>query len=273
MNVPEEFRGLKYTPSYENEVILLFGMLMPHLESQFVIDEYNGSFPDCTALRDGKEVGIEFEVNSNDFIRQGHPQDPNLSKCKLIVCWENNWKTSKRVFTDTNGDPQEIEVYALKEIIKQTGLSFIQSGKPKYENRVIWNEESFFKELREKVDANGFSKVSEIYGFCLSRPEFEVVFGEGAKIATFNVIVKKWQNEKIGMPQPIQIYATGKLGIDYRKLPQNLEIELRKITGEPKWKTGKPKDWCYFDLRDQRTFEMIKQTLSHLTIDTDLVKS
>jgi len=60
MNVPEEFRGLKYTPSYENEVILLFGMLMPHLESQFVIDEYNGSFPDCTALRDGKEVGIEF---------------------------------------------------------------------------------------------------------------------------------------------------------------------------------------------------------------------
>ncbi len=260
----EKFRGLRFAPSYENEVVLLFGLLMPHLKSQFVIEEYSGSFPDCIALRDGKEIGIEFEVNSNDFIQHGHPQDLNLSKCKLIVCWENNWKASKRVFTDIYGDSHEIEVCALKEVMKQQGLSFVQSDKSKYEKRVIWNEDSFFKELRGKVDANGFSKISEIYGLCLSRPEFEVVFGEGPKIATFNVIVKKWQNEKIGMPQPIQIYANGKLGIDYRKLPKNLEIELRKMTGEPKWKTGKPKDWCYFDLRNQRAFGMIKKTLEWL---------
>lgn len=259
----DEFRGFKYAPSYENEVILLFGMLMPHLKSKFVIDEYSGSFPDCFALRDGKEIGIEFELNSNNF-RQ-HLQDPRLSKCKLIVCWENNWKSSKRVFTDINGDSQEIEVYALKEVMKevmeQTGLSFIQSDKPKYQNKEVWGEESFFKELRRKVDADVFGRVSEIYTLCLSLPEFEVVFGEGAKIATFNVMVKKWQNEKIGHPQPIQIYADGKLGIDYSKLPKNLEMELRKITGDPKWKTGKPKAWCYFDLRNQSTFDMIKKAL------------
>jgi hypothetical protein len=238
---------------------------MPHLDNQFLIEEYSGSFPDCYAQRDGEYIGIEFEVFSNDFIRHGHPQDPNLSKCKLIVCWENNWKENKRVFTDVNGNSYEIEVYPLKEVLKRKGLNFIKLDKPKYEKRVIWNEDSFFRELREKVDAKGFSRVSEIYGLCLSRPEFEVVFGEGAKIATFNVVVKKWQNEKIGMPQPIQIYANGKLAIDYRKLPENLEIELRKMTGEPKWKTGEPKDWCYFDLRNQRTFEIIKKTLTWLS--------
>ena len=260
----EEFKGLTYAPSYENEVILLFGMLMPHLERQFLINEYNGLFPDCFALMDGKEIGIEFEVNSSDFIRHGHPQDPNLSKCNLIICWENNWNASKREFTDINGVSREIEIYALKEVIKQTGLRFIQSEKPKYEKRVIWNEDSFFKELREKTDATGLSKVSEIYGLCKSRPEFEVVFGQGAKIATFNIIVKKWENEKIGQPQPIQIYANGKLVIDYRKLPKNWEIGLRKMTGDPQWKTGKPKDWCHFDLRNQITFDMIKKTLSSL---------
>jgi hypothetical protein len=158
-----------------------------------------------------------------------------------------------------------IEVYPLKEVLKQKGLNFIRSDRPKYEKRVIWNELSFFIELRKKVGKEGFSRVSEIYTSCLSRPEFEVVFGEGAKIATFNILLKKWQDQKIGMPQPIQVYANGRLAMDYRKLPENLEIELRKMTGEPRWKTGKPKDWCYFDLRNQISFNMITKTLAWLS--------
>jgi hypothetical protein len=63
----DDFRGLLYNPSYENEVVLLFGLLMPYLDSQFVIDEYSGSFPDCIALKNGKEIGIEFEE-----IRRAH---------------------------------------------------------------------------------------------------------------------------------------------------------------------------------------------------------
>lgn len=260
----ENFRGFLYTPSYENEVLILFGLLMPHLDNKFLIEECSGKFPDCFAQKDGKYIGIEFEVNSNDFVRHGHPQDPNLSKCKLIVCWENNWKKSKRIFTDVNGTSHEIEVYSLKEVLKRKGLNFIKLDKPKYENRVIWNEDSFFRELRKKVDAKGFSRISELYGLCLSHPEFEIVFGEGPKIATFNVTVKKWQNEKIGMPQPIQMYADGKLVIDYRKLPRNLEMGLRKMTKEPKSKNGKSKDWCSFDLREQATFDMIKEVLEWL---------
>ncbi len=39
-------RGLLYEPTYESEVILLFGLLIPHFKDDFVIDSYFGSFPD-----------------------------------------------------------------------------------------------------------------------------------------------------------------------------------------------------------------------------------
>jgi hypothetical protein len=90
-----EFRGFIYYPHYENEVVLLFGLLMPHFRNSFVINEYSGSFPDCLALRDGKEIGIEFEVSTIDFTAHRHHEDPDLKKCQLIVCWENSWKENK----------------------------------------------------------------------------------------------------------------------------------------------------------------------------------
>lgn len=251
---PENFRGLLYTPSYENEVVLLFGMLMPYLDSQFVIDEYSGSFPDCRARRDGNEIGIEFEVNSKDFVTHKHPDDPNLSKCDLIICWENYWKKNKVEFHG-----HEIEVYELSEIMKQKGLGFTLVDKPKYQKRILWTKESFFRELGKKVNTNEFDQISEIYGFCLSHPEFEVVFGEGRKIAGFNVRVKKWQSEKMGVRSPVQVYADGKLTIDYQRLPENLETEFRKITEEPKDK------WHSFNLRDQKTLNRIKEALEWLT--------
>lgn len=261
----KSFRALMYAPSYENEVVLLFGLLIPHLDNQFVIDEYSGSFPDCVARRYGKEIRIEFEVNSKDFITHKHHEDPNLSKCNLIVCWENYWNENKKAFTDANGNSHEIEVLALKEVIEQKGLGFIQSDKPKYKKRIIWNEPSFFNELRKKEDTNLFSKIAEIYGFCMSRPEFEVIFGEGPKMASFNVRIKKWQARKIGVRSPLQVFADGKVDIDYRKLPENLRMELWRITGEPiNQKTGKPKSWHRFDTRDEREFDMIKKALEWL---------
>jgi hypothetical protein len=48
-------RGLLYEPTYENEVVLLFGLLIPYCKDEFVIDRYFGSFPDCIARRNGEE--------------------------------------------------------------------------------------------------------------------------------------------------------------------------------------------------------------------------
>lgn len=83
---PEKFRGLLYPPDYEAEVVLVFGMLLPHLDDDFVVEEYTGVFADCTARRNGKEVGIEFDVKSSVFKAHGHDEDPSLPTCDMIVC-------------------------------------------------------------------------------------------------------------------------------------------------------------------------------------------
>ncbi|MGE0640859.1 MAG: hypothetical protein AB7G12_13820 [Thermoanaerobaculia bacterium] len=44
-------------------------------------------YPDCTAIRDGKRIRIEFEFRSRNF-RQ-HRHDPK--KCDWIVCWIHDW--------------------------------------------------------------------------------------------------------------------------------------------------------------------------------------
>jgi hypothetical protein len=86
----EQFRGLKYAPSYEAEVVMLFGMMLPHLKGRFEIDEYNDAFPDCSADLDGTPVGIEFELKASNFRSQKHDLDPRLPNCNLLVCWEND---------------------------------------------------------------------------------------------------------------------------------------------------------------------------------------
>ena len=41
--------GLRWAPSHEQEVVLLFGLLLPHLDGMSVIEEASDSFPDCVA--------------------------------------------------------------------------------------------------------------------------------------------------------------------------------------------------------------------------------
>jgi hypothetical protein len=62
-------KGLSHPPVLESEFLVFFGMLIPYLDDDFVINEFNSSpsFPDCYALKNGVEVGIEFEVDSNHF--------------------------------------------------------------------------------------------------------------------------------------------------------------------------------------------------------------
>lgn len=80
--------GLQWAPSYEQEVALLFGVLLPHLDGLSVIEEASDSFPDCLAIDErGRRVRIEFEVMASEFRVHGH--DPK--GCDLIVCWQNDW--------------------------------------------------------------------------------------------------------------------------------------------------------------------------------------
>ena len=64
----EEFRGLIYAPSYEDEVIMLFGMILQNLEDRFEIEEYTDEFPDCSAKMNGKPIGIELELANKSWV-------------------------------------------------------------------------------------------------------------------------------------------------------------------------------------------------------------
>jgi len=176
--ISENFRGLLYAPSYENEVVLIFGMLLPYLDDNLMIEEFSGAFPDCIAKRNGKEIGIEFEVNSSDFFTHRHDVSPGISKCDMIVCWKNNRSEKKVKIED-----QEIEVLELSEIVKRKELpEFIQNpNKSKYPGKVIWDEASFFNQLRKIPDKERISRIAELYGLFRTHPEFEIVFGLGKK--------------------------------------------------------------------------------------------
>lgn len=90
--IPEDFRGLIWQPSCEQEVVALFFLLLPHLKRAFAMEEVGTGFPDCKVY-ERSEAGeweakaMEFETRSRDFEAHGH--DP--AECDLIVCWQDNW--------------------------------------------------------------------------------------------------------------------------------------------------------------------------------------
>jgi len=57
--------GLLYEPACKSDLLMLFGLLMLHLQEKFVIDQYRGSISDRIAKRDEEE--IEFEIHASIF--------------------------------------------------------------------------------------------------------------------------------------------------------------------------------------------------------------
>lgn len=108
-------KGFSYPLYWKVRFWFFLEMLIPYLDDEFIIREFNTSpgFPDCFALRNGVEVGIEFEVNSSHFYEHKHHTDPNVSKCNLIVCWKNALGSHIRVL-DKKGREHEIEILELK---------------------------------------------------------------------------------------------------------------------------------------------------------------
>lgn len=86
------FRAFAFAPTYENEVVAIFGAVAHELGFEIIANR--PAFPDCEAQRriDGprerfKRCLIEFELRSKDFLRHGHKVDG----CDLIICWEHDW--------------------------------------------------------------------------------------------------------------------------------------------------------------------------------------
>ncbi len=86
------FRGHACVPTYEMEVVSIFGSVADDLGFEIVAQR--AAFPDCEARRltDRRRKRyakclIEFEFRSSDYKKHKHP----MNGCDLIVCWKHDW--------------------------------------------------------------------------------------------------------------------------------------------------------------------------------------
>ena len=91
--IPKGFRGLRWEPTDEQEVVLLFGRLLEYLPRPLSIEFVRTGFPDCKATdsENGDEISIEFKLKSS-FFRRDYAH--RAGKCQWVVCWEDDAATS-----------------------------------------------------------------------------------------------------------------------------------------------------------------------------------
>jgi hypothetical protein len=249
--------GFSYEPSTEAEVVLLFGLLMPHigdflkglgLGSRFFIDEWTENPTDCIMEVDGEEVRVEFELYSSNFMGKHDPE-----KCDLIVCWINNWENP----------PRNIKILELKAVCKklvaEKGLRFIKNG-PKPSDGAHTLEE-FKERLKSEVEERDFEILSNFIEEIRKLDGVQLQTGKGDKISTLGIGSKKF-----GAVFPLWIEANGKAAIAYYNvnvkppkllLPADLTEKIWKSLGAPKTKGGEMKKWHH--IKASNSTELVKK--------------
>lgn len=248
------FAGLMYPPQRENEVYVLFGMLLPYLDDRFVIEKW-GDFPDCKAMRNGKPVGIEFEVDSKTFLSHKHPKNPNLTKCSIIICWKNSFGYDKIKIKG-----QEIEILDLKKETEKKNLGIILN--PQYQPAPNQDEKGFFEKLREETGSEEkYEWIKSLVEFCKSKNEFVMTVGKGKHQASLDFHISKWLAMGVGVLSPIQFYDNGSVVFDFKDMPELAKIELRRRIGENE---SSKKRWRQIRIHNLETFNNINEALRWL---------
>lgn len=223
--LPPHQRGLLWQPGNEQEVVVLFGMLLQQLPIPLIIDQVRTEFPDCLAFRSdtGEPIRIEFELFSSSFRSHGH--DP--SGCDLIVCWEND--------APPGGG---LEVLALAEVVREAWPELILNDRPKHP-REVWTEVRFLEQLDQHADAFTQQVVRRLVAFAKAEalgPRF--VTGSYAAFSIGDTT-----------NQFCKVYAVGRIGFPFCRwsrrevLPEamaRLNAALNKPLLEPAHATGKP---------------------------------
>lgn len=263
-----EFRGLIYAPSYEDEVIMLFGMILGNLDDRFEIEEYNDEFPDCNAKINGKLVGIEFELYASNFKAQKHHLDPRLPNCDYLICWKND--TGNNILKLENKEtkqPHEIKIIDLSkeiEMLDEKGLKFILNPEKHKHPVSKWEKETFLSQLGKNVE-NGkikddeFRLIEEFLNFCGKNNGLELVYGVG-KIASLTVRVKKW-----GKIAPSGAMANGHIWINFKDANKSWIYPSPEIDQEVRRRFNQSSTGYYKYLRkDEETLAKLEGTLSYL---------
>ncbi len=92
--------GLIQSPEYENEVIILFSQMLQHLRMR--IAGFGTRFPDAIVERKDsrgkwRKLKVEFELRSSGFQSHMPACDNRETRCRTIVCWEDNdWADNRK---------------------------------------------------------------------------------------------------------------------------------------------------------------------------------
>lgn len=119
-------------------------------------------FPDCAAIKEGKEVFIEFEPKSLDF---DHFDQRNIAKCNYVVCWEDNSDAiSKEPFKNNN-----IEIIELKNFIRAAPDRPIKEAWKKKDfekmsKKKLYVLAAFIKKNRDTLSKEEIKEITEEYG-------------------------------------------------------------------------------------------------------------
>jgi hypothetical protein len=261
MSAEEHPRGFVYEPTYEEEVVMLFGRLIPDLRDDFLIYSFSGAFPDCIADRNGQRVEMEFELYSSHFFAHHHDRDEKVKDCDLLVCWKNDtpYRTERRggkVFMRAGN--REIEVIALDEVVRSldggSHKIIIRGKSPKLEKV---NRQTFFEQLEKNAPQEKFHWIKQLHDWAAECPQLEIRWGGGKRLYTMRFYVKRWNVD------PIFITGNGSVAIQYAgnpsispwELPPETQSKLRQIFGH------KNQKWPDAPLRNEGDFENLKKAL------------
>ena len=104
----------------EHGVVLIFGRFYEALGFSG-LKSFNRGFPDCVAIREGKECRIELEYTSSNFVL--HKHDP--SKVDMVVCWKKDKELSVPVI--------ELKSFLEANSFKAKDSDYHQSAMPRWE--------------------------------------------------------------------------------------------------------------------------------------------
>ena len=217
----------EFAPRSEQEVVTLFGFLLPHLKRRFLINEVRQQFPDCEAWEingssERKLVRIEFELRASNFVAHKH----NENGCDLIVCWEDDWPNCK------------IERLALKSAIASLTDPVIQSPSRVKHLPQVWTYDKFLASVSEHADLH-----QQFLDWAIGlRGNSSVDFGDGNQFASWSFIVCLPTGQHVTL---FGVYPDDTIWLQSQSLPDPLDVlyrdSLKTVVDEREF----TKQWFY----------------------------
>ena len=199
----------EFAPRSEQEVVALFGLMLPRLNRRFLINEVREQFPDCQAWEingsaERKLVRIEFELRASNFATHKH----NERGCDLIVCWEDDWPNCK------------IERLELRSEIASSKTPLVQSpSRVKYPVEV-WTYEKFLASVSENTDLH-----RDFLDWAIGlRGNSSISFGDGNQFPSwsFNVCLPAGKHVTL-----FGVYPDDTIWLQPQSLPDPLDVLYR----------------------------------------------